>query len=67
MPLPIALTKLFDKPLREVITFLDSCGENTKQVLREVLSNKLERKEPIDFYNLKTIAEKLDFELSLTL
>jgi hypothetical protein len=65
LPHPTELPKLFKKPLQDIIKFIDNCGESTKQVLREILSDKIEKKEPIDYYAVKAIAEKLDYELNI--
>ena len=61
------LVKLFDKPAQEIVRFIDASTPELKRVLSQILFNKLERKEPIDYFVLKVLAEKLDIELSVDL
>ena len=57
------IIKIFDRPLADVIRFVDSATPQIKIVLGQILHNKLERKEPIDYFVLETLAEKLGVEL----
>jgi len=58
------LIKIFDKPIAEILRFVDNASPQVKTVLAEILSNKLERKEPIDHYVLNDLAKKLGIELN---
>jgi len=59
------IVKVLDKPLAEVIRYIDGANAEVKVVLCEILANKLERKEDINFFTVKAIAEKLGMELNL--
>jgi hypothetical protein len=61
------LITVFDKPTHEVVAFIDKSSKQVKEVLREILFNKLERKENINYFSLKILAEKLDINLNTDL
>lgn len=56
---------IFNQPLDRVLTFIDKSNKEVKNVLKEILTNKLERKEDISLFTAKAIAEKLGMELNL--
>lgn len=58
---------LFDKPLAVILKFVENASPQIKEVLRQIMYNKLERKEPVDLFTAKTLAEKLNIELNLDL
>ena len=58
---------LFEKPLAVVLKFVENASPQVKEVLRQIMYNKLERKEPVDLFTAKTLAEKLNIELNLDL
>lgn len=61
----VDLEKLFFLPADEFIRFVNNCPETTKQILREILSDKLERKEDINVFNLQIWAEKLELDFDI--
>ena len=65
LPHPIDMPKLFSRPIEDIIKFIDMSNESTKQVLREILNDILEKKEEISYYVIKIVAEKLNYELNL--
>jgi len=59
-----SLINIFDKPVTEIVKFVDNSSPQVKAVLAQILHNKLERKESIDYFSLKILAEKLGIELN---
>lgn len=59
------LIKIYDKDLQTVLNFIDRANPSVKRVLTEIYYNKLERKERIDLFEARAIAEKLGIELNL--
>lgn len=56
---------IFEKPLEEIISFIDKSSKERSLVLKEILNNKLQNKEDISHFKLKAIAQKLGMELNL--
>lgn len=56
---------IFEKPLEEIINFIDKSSKERSIVLKEILNNKLQNKEDISHFKLKAIAQKLGMELNL--
>ena len=61
----VDLEKLFFLPVDEFIRFVNNCPETTTQILREILSDKLERKEDINVFNLQIWTEKLGMDFDI--
>jgi hypothetical protein len=59
------LEKAFYLKADEFIRFVDNCPEQTREILREILSDKLERKEDINVFNLQIWAEKLKMDFDI--
>ena len=56
---------IFDKPLEEIINFIDKSSKERRVVLTEVLNNKIQNKEDINIFKFKAVAEKLGMEINL--
>ena len=61
------MISIFDQPLQVILKFVDNASPQVKEVLRQIMYNKLERKEAVDLFTAKTLAEKLNIELNLDL
>jgi hypothetical protein len=48
-----------------VLNFIEKASPTVKNVVAEIFHNKLQRKEKIDLFEAKVIAEKLGVELNL--
>lgn len=59
------LIKVFDNDLTSILNLIEKSSPTVKGVIREIFFNKLQRKERIDLFEAKTIAEKLGVELNL--
>jgi hypothetical protein len=61
----IQLEKLFSLQPDHFVRFIDTCPDVTRSILREILFDKIERKEDINVFNLQIWAEKLDLDFDL--
>lgn len=61
----VKLEKLFNLQADEFIRFVNNAPEITKTILRELLFDKIERKEDINVFNLQIWAEKLDMDFDI--
>ena len=61
----VKLEKLFSLQADEFIRFVNNAPEITKTILRELLFDKIERKEDINVFNLQIWAEKLDMDFDI--
>jgi len=59
------LVNILDKDLSESIAYIENASKEIKSVLIEIMTNKLERKEPIDVFKLKALGEKLEMDWNL--
>lgn len=60
---PKELKKVFELSLEDGLKFIENSSKELKLVLREILIDKLQNKENINFFNLRAYAEKLNIEL----
>jgi len=59
------IANILELDLNRALEIIEKSDEKTKNIIREVLSNKIANKEKIDFFKLKAIAEKINMELNL--
>jgi len=61
------IINILDKPLMEALNYIEGTSKEVKDIIRQILINKLERKESIDLFVFKAVAEKLGMDLNLEL
>lgn len=61
----VELEKVFALPEDEFIRFVNNCPEVTADILRQILNDKLERKEDVSAFSLQIWTEKLGIDFDL--
>lgn len=59
------LIKIYDTDLQTVLNFIEKANDSVKEVLVQIFFNKIERRESIDLFEARAIADKLGIELNL--
>jgi hypothetical protein len=59
------IIKILDAPLKTVINFVDNASKEVKNIVGQILIDKIQRKESIDYFKVKAVSEKLELDIDM--